>query len=96
MGGIVLLALAIFFVELLVTGAIVGWLASLIAKGYGLGLKGNILVGIIGAVVIGGLLIHFGYLGDSVLWVVLDGVIGAVILLVLVGIFKKKPAAGRP
>ncbi len=33
----------------LVIGAIAGWLAGLIIKGYGFGLVGNIVVGIIGA-----------------------------------------------
>ena len=32
----------------LIIGAIAGWLAGLIVKGYGLGLVGNIVVGIIG------------------------------------------------
>ena len=35
----------------LVIGAIAGWLAGLIMKGYGFGLIGNIVVGIIGAVI---------------------------------------------
>ena len=40
----------------LVIGAIAGWLAGLIMKGYGFGLIGNIVVGIIGAVIAGWLL----------------------------------------
>ena len=36
----------------LVIGAIAGWLAGLIMKGYGFGLVGNIIVGIIGAVIL--------------------------------------------
>ena len=35
----------------LVIGAIAGWLAGLIMKGYGFGLIGNIVVGIIDAVI---------------------------------------------
>ena len=34
---------------LLVVGAIAGWLAGVIMKGYGFGLIGNIVVGIVGA-----------------------------------------------
>jgi uncharacterized membrane protein YeaQ/YmgE (transglycosylase-associated protein family) len=34
---------------LLIVGAIAGWLAGTIVKGYGFGLIGNIIVGIIGA-----------------------------------------------
>ena len=37
----------------LVIGAVAGWLAGLIVKGYGFGLVGNIVVGIIGAVLAG-------------------------------------------
>ena len=40
----------------LVIGAIAGWLAGLIMKGYGFGLISNIVVGIIGAVIAGWLL----------------------------------------
>jgi uncharacterized membrane protein YeaQ/YmgE (transglycosylase-associated protein family) len=34
----------------LVIGAIAGWLAGVIVKGYGFGLVGNIVVGILGAI----------------------------------------------
>ena len=34
---------------LLIVGAIAGWLAGIIVKGYGFGLIGNIVVGVVGA-----------------------------------------------
>ena len=37
----------------IVIGAIAGWLAGLIVKGYGFGLIGNIVVGIVGAGIAG-------------------------------------------
>ncbi len=37
----------------IVIGAIAGWLAGLIVKGYGFGLIGNIVVGILGAGIAG-------------------------------------------
>lgn len=40
----------------LIIGAIAGWLAGLIVKGYGYGLLGNIVIGIIGAFIAGFLL----------------------------------------
>ena len=40
----------------LIIGAIAGWLAGLIMKGYGFGLVGNIVVGVIGAFIAGWLL----------------------------------------
>ncbi len=44
----------------LIVGAIAGWLAGLIVKGYGFGLIGNIVVGIIGAFIAGWLLPRIG------------------------------------
>ena len=40
-------------VILLLVGAIAGWAAGQIVKGYGFGLIGNIIVGIIGAFIAG-------------------------------------------
>ena len=37
----------------LIIGAVAGWLAGLIVKGYGFGLIGNIVVGIVGAFIAG-------------------------------------------
>ena len=37
----------------LVIGAVAGWLAGLIMEGYGFGLIGNIVVGIVGALIAG-------------------------------------------
>ncbi len=37
----------------IVIGAIAGWLAGLLVKGYGFGLIGNIIVGILGAGIAG-------------------------------------------
>jgi uncharacterized membrane protein YeaQ/YmgE (transglycosylase-associated protein family) len=42
----------------LVIGAAAGWLAGQIVKGYGFGLIGNIVVGIIGAVLAGWTAVH--------------------------------------
>ena len=46
----------------LVIGAIAGWLAGLIMKGYGFGLIGNIVVGIVGAFIAGWLLPRIGFI----------------------------------
>ena len=74
----------------LVIGAVAGWLAGLIIKGGGLGLLGNIIVGVIGAV-LGGWL--FKVLGISVggEWVgaLITATVGAVVLLFVVGLVKK-------
>ena len=59
-------------------------------KGDGFGLIGNIVVGIIGAVIAGWLLprIEFVLVGGIVA-AIINAVIGAVILLFVIGLFKK-------
>jgi uncharacterized membrane protein YeaQ/YmgE (transglycosylase-associated protein family) len=77
-------------VILLVVGAIAGWLASIIVKGGGLGLIGDIIVGLIGAVIGGFLMSTLGIsIGDGLVPVIIDAVIGAVILLLLVRLVRR-------
>ncbi len=81
--------------EILVTlliGAAAGWLGSMIYRGSGLGLIGNIIVGIAGSFVgywlLGKLNIH---LGSGWIGAVLTGAIGAIVILFLFNlVFKKK------
>ena len=74
----------------LLIGGIAGWLASLIVKGHGLGLAGDIVVGIVGAVIAGWLLPMIGVvIGGGIIAAIIDAVIGAVVLLVIIGFFKK-------
>ena len=74
----------------LIIGAIIGWLAGVIMKGGGFGLIGDIVVGILGAL-IGGWV--FGLLGVSVgaglVGTLISGVVGAVILIALVRVIKR-------
>jgi uncharacterized membrane protein YeaQ/YmgE (transglycosylase-associated protein family) len=74
----------------LVVGGVAGWLAGLIVKGYGLGVVGNIIVGIVGAFIAGWLLPKIGIIIIGG-WIaaLIDAVIGAVILLLIIGFFKK-------
>lgn len=74
----------------LIVGAIAGWLAGLIVKGYGFGLIGNIVVGIIGAFIAGWLLPRIGLvIGGGVVANVINAVIGAVILLLIIRLIKR-------
>ena len=73
----------------LLVGAIAGWLAGNIIKGGGFGLVGNIAVGIIGSFVGG---VAFNLLGLSAwgfLGSVIMSTIGAIILLLIVGLIKR-------
>jgi uncharacterized membrane protein YeaQ/YmgE (transglycosylase-associated protein family) len=74
----------------LVIGAIAGWLAGLIMEGYGFGLVGNIVVGIVGAFIAGWLLPRIGFvLIGGIGAEIINAVIGAVILLAVIGLFKR-------
>ncbi|WP_092408464.1 GlsB/YeaQ/YmgE family stress response membrane protein [Dokdonella immobilis] len=69
----------------LLVGAIAGWLAGLVVKGRGLGLVGNIVIGILGAFIAGWLLPQLGiYIGGGIVGAILNAMIGAIILLVVV------------
>jgi uncharacterized membrane protein YeaQ/YmgE (transglycosylase-associated protein family) len=78
-------------VILLIVGAIAGWAAGQIVKGYGFGLVGNIIVGVIGAFIAGWLLprlgVHIG--GGPLLGQIISAIIGAVILLFILGLVRR-------
>lgn len=75
---------------LLIIGAIAGFLAGLIVKGYGFGLVGNIVVGIVGAFLGGWLLPRLGlFTGGDLVGSIISATIGAVILLVLIGVLRR-------
>lgn len=75
----------------LVIGGIAGWLAGLILKGGGFGLVGNIVVGILGAL-LGGWLFKLLKISIGGEWVgpIVTATVGAVVLLFVVGMIKKK------
>ncbi len=73
----------------LLIGAIAGFLAGQIVKGHGFGIVGNIIVGILGALIAGYLFGNFNVLNSPILNEIAGGTLGAVILLVLIGFFKK-------
>ena len=73
---------------MLVIGAVAGWLAGLIYSGAGFGLAGNIIVGILGALIAGYLLP--GYLNFSgIAGQIISAAIGAIILLFLVSLVRR-------
>ena len=74
----------------IIIGAIAGWLAGQLVKGYGFGLIGNIVVGIVGAFIAGFLFPAIGLsLGGGILAAIIHSTIGAVILLVLIRIIRQ-------
>ncbi len=73
----------------LLIGAVAGFLAGKIVKGHGFGAVGNIIVGIVGALIFGFLFGNFNLLSSPILNEVAGGTIGATILLLVIGFFKK-------
>jgi uncharacterized membrane protein YeaQ/YmgE (transglycosylase-associated protein family) len=73
----------------IIIGAIAGWLAGLLVKGYGFGLLGNIIIGILGAAIAGFLAPRLGLYTDSMLGNIVAAVIGAVILLLIIGVDRR-------
>ncbi len=74
----------------IIVGAIAGWLAGLIVKGFGFGLLGNIVVGIIGAFIAGLIFPRIGLtFGGGTLASIVHATLGAVILLVLIRLVKQ-------
>ena len=74
----------------IIVGGVAGWLAGLVVRGGGFGLIGDIIVGIIGAIVAGYLfpILHIR-LAPNVLGAIIDAAIGAVVLLLLVRLVRR-------
>ena len=75
---------------ILIVGAIAGWLAGQIVKGYGFGLIGNIVVGIVGAALAGLLFPQLGFsIAAGIVGAIIHATIGAVILLFVIRLIKR-------
>lgn len=73
----------------IVIGAIAGWLAGVLAKGYGFGLIGNIVIGILGAGIAGLLAPSLGVHTESMGGNIVAALLGALVLLFLVGLIRR-------
>lgn len=77
-------------VYFLLIGALAGWLAGQMMKGRGFGVAGNMVVGIVGSILGGVLFRSLGLVPDgSLLATLITAFVGAVVLLVIVGVIKK-------
>ncbi|MFC4729159.1 GlsB/YeaQ/YmgE family stress response membrane protein [Coralloluteibacterium thermophilus] len=76
---------------ILLIGGVAGWLAALLVRGAGLGILGNIVVGILGAFLASWLLPRLGVpaLAGGIGGAILHAFIGAAILLVLIGLIRR-------
>jgi uncharacterized membrane protein YeaQ/YmgE (transglycosylase-associated protein family) len=72
---------------ILLVGALAGWLGSMIFTGGGLGLLGNIIVGILGSFVGYWLLGQLGVsFGTGIIAAILTGALGAIVILAIVNL----------
>lgn len=81
------------FISWIIVGALAGWIASMIMdKDAQMGALANIVVGIIGGFLGGWVLGLFGIGGMSGFNItsIITAIVGAVILLAIVGVVKKK------
>ncbi len=75
---------------ILVIGAVCGWLAGLIVRGYGMGLLLNMVIGIVGAFLGGYLFVQLGvHVMPGLGGVMIQAVSGAVVILLALGLIRR-------
>lgn len=81
---------AIEFLWFIIVGLVTGWLAGVLVKGGGFGLIGDIVVGILGALLGGFLFRTLGVsAGGGLLGSIIVATIGAVILIFVLRLLKR-------
>ena len=74
---------------ILFVGLVAGWLAGQIVRGTGFGIIGDLIVGILGAFIGSWLLPQLGiHLGTGVISAIVNATIGAILLLLVVRLFR--------
>ena len=85
------LGIVIGVVILAAFGAIVGWIASLLIRGTGLGLFKDILLGILGSIVGGWLFQTLGLsIGGGIIGAFVPPLVGAVLVLLVVKLIRRR------
>jgi uncharacterized membrane protein YeaQ/YmgE (transglycosylase-associated protein family) len=75
-----------------IVGLVAGFLAGNMVKGYGFGLVGNLIVGVVGALLAGWLLPAVGLtfsIVNPLITSIVCATIGAVVLLLVIGFFRR-------
>ncbi|MGF1641548.1 MAG: GlsB/YeaQ/YmgE family stress response membrane protein [Rhodospirillales bacterium] len=73
----------------LLIGLAAGWIAAALVRGGGLGLIGNLVVGMVGALIGGHILGVFGMTAGGLFGSLFTAVLGAVVLLFLIRLIKR-------
>jgi uncharacterized membrane protein YeaQ/YmgE (transglycosylase-associated protein family) len=74
----------------LIVGVVAGWLAGKIQKGRGFGLAGDLVIGVLGSVFGSWLFWQLGYFTYGFLGNVVVAVVGALVILYVVGLVVKR------
>jgi uncharacterized membrane protein YeaQ/YmgE (transglycosylase-associated protein family) len=74
----------------IVVGIVAGWLAGKIQKGSGFGLVGNLVIGVLGSVFGSWLFWQLGFVTYGFLGSIVVAVVGALVILYVVGIIVKR------
>ena len=76
-------------IVILFVGLVAGWLAGKIVRGAGIGIIGDIVLGIIGAFIASWLFPRLGiHIGGGVVREIIEAAIGAIILLLIVRLVR--------
>lgn len=78
------------FLYFIVIGAIAGWVSSKLIKGESFGLIGNIIVGVVGAVLGGWIFEQLGIVKENILYTLAAAVVDSISFLFFVGMLKLK------
>lgn len=78
-----------YLIRFLLIGLIAGWVATTFMRGGGLGLGGNLVVGVIGAYVGGFLFRLIGFAAVGLIGHLITAIVGAIVLLYVVRVLKK-------
>ena len=73
----------------IIVGGLAGWLASNIVKGGGLGLVGNVVLGIVGAVVAGWLFPRLVDFGPGIIGPIISAMVGAILVLLVISLIRR-------
>ena len=77
-------------IAMIIIGAIAGWLAGKLVRGFGFGVIWNIVIGIIGAFIGVALLTRLGIVPFSGFFgSIINATIGALVLLLIVGLVRR-------
>jgi len=76
------------FLAWVIIGLIAGWLAGTLSRGRGFGCIGNVLLGLIGAILGGWLFAKLGIFGGGTIYTLASATVGAVLLVAIARLFS--------